>query len=72
MFREHPGEVSCAAFGHSGRKHDLRSKFIPLDYPWEEDGYLSDEGGTKVMCPLRVMVPLEDILKTGDNLPLQG
>ena len=29
-------------------------------------------GGTKVICPLRVMVPLEDILKTGDNLPLQG
>ena len=29
-------------------------------------------GGTKVICPLRVMVPLEDILKTGNNLPLQG
>ena len=26
----------------------------------------------KVICPLRVMVPLEDNLKTGNNLPLQG
>ena len=29
-------------------------------------------GGKKVICSLRVMVPLEDILKTGDNLPLLG
>ncbi len=33
--------------GYSGRKHDLLSKFSPLDYPWGEDGYLSDEGGDK-------------------------
>ncbi len=44
MFREYPEEVSFAAFGYSGRKHDLLSKFIPLDYPWGEDGYLSVEG----------------------------
>ena len=47
MFGEYPGEVSFAAFGYSGRKHDLLSKFFPLDFPWGEDDYLSDEGGDK-------------------------
>ncbi len=71
MFSECP-EVSFAAFGYSGRKHDLLSKFIPLHYPWGEDDYLSDEERGKVIRPLRVMVPLEDILKTCNNLSLQG